>query len=56
VPLSDTANAALDRIKIPQDAIQQISEVLTAGSSLVISDYGISSETGPYTEFIVLTH
>jgi hypothetical protein len=56
VPLSDTANAALDRIKIPQDAIQQISEVLMAGSSLVISDYGISSETGPYTEFIVLTH
>src|SRR5262249_41764431 len=56
VALSDNANAALDRIEIPQDAIQQISELLTPGSSLVISDYGISSETGPYTDFIVLTH
>jgi hypothetical protein len=54
-PLSD-ANTALDRIEIPQDAIQQISELLTPGSSLMISDYGISSETGPYTDFIVLTH
>src|SRR6516225_1128085 len=55
-PLSDNANTALDRIEIPQDAIQQISELLTPGSSLIISDYGLSSETGPYTDFIVLTH
>jgi hypothetical protein len=55
-PLSDQANTALDRIEIPQDAIQQISELLTPGSSLIISDYGISSETGPDTNFIVLTH
>jgi hypothetical protein len=55
-PLSENANTALDRIEIPQDAIQQISELLTPGSSLIISDYGISSETGPYTNFIVLTH
>jgi hypothetical protein len=54
-PLSDNANTALDRIEIPEDAIQQISELLTPGSSLIISDYGISSETGPYTDFIVLT-
>jgi hypothetical protein len=55
-PLSDNANTAFDRIEIPQDAIQQISALLIAGSSLIISDYGISSETGPYTDFIVLTH
>jgi hypothetical protein len=54
-PLSDNANTALDRIEIPEDAIQQISELLTPGSSFIISDYGISSETGPYTDFIVLT-
>jgi len=54
--LSDNANTALDRIEIPQDAIQQISELLIPGSSLIISDYGLSSETGPYTDFIVLTH
>jgi hypothetical protein len=54
--LSDNANTAFDRIEIPQDAIQQISALLIPGSSLIISDYGISSETGPYTDFIVLTH
>ncbi|MGA8698533.1 MAG: L,D-transpeptidase [Xanthobacteraceae bacterium] len=56
VPLSDNANAALDRIEIPQDAVEQISQLLTPGSSLIISDYGISSETGSDTDFIVLTH
>jgi hypothetical protein len=55
-PLSGKANAALDRIEIPQDTVEHISELLTAGSSLIISDYGISSETGPDTNFIVLTH
>ena len=47
---------ALGRIEIPQDAVERISELLTPGSSLIISDYGLSSETGPYTNFIVLTH
>jgi hypothetical protein len=55
-PLSEKANAALDRIEIPQDTVEQISELLTPGSSLIISDYGISSETGPDMNFIVLTH
>ena len=52
----DKAKAALDRIEIPQDAVEQISELLTPGSSLVISDHGISNETGKDTDFIVLTH
>jgi hypothetical protein len=56
VSSSNSANAALDRIEIPQDAVEQISELLTPGSSLIISDYGISSETGRDTDFIVLTH
>jgi len=55
-PLSEKVNAALDRIAISQDTVEHISELLTAGSSLIISDYGISSETGPDTNFIVLTH
>jgi hypothetical protein len=54
--LSDNANIAFDRIEIPQDMVEKISELLIPGSSLIISDYGISSETGPYTDFIVLTH
>jgi len=56
VPSSHDANAALDRLAVPPDAVEQISELLTPGSSLIISDYGISSETGPDTNFIVLTH
>jgi hypothetical protein len=55
-PLSDNADRALDRIEIPQDAVEQASELLTPGSSLIISDYGISSETRTDTDFIVLTH
>ena len=56
VPSSHDANAALDRLAVPPDAVEQISELLTPGSSLIISDYGVSSETGPDTNFIVLTH
>jgi len=56
VPLPDKANAALDRIEIPQDTIDRISELLTLASSLIISDSGISRETGKDTDFIVLTH
>ena len=54
--ISDKANAVLERIEIPQDAVDRISELLTPGSSLIISDYGISRETGKDTDFIVLTH
>ena len=56
VSLPDSADAALDRIEIPQDVVEQISELLTPGSSLIISDYGMSSETREDTDFIVLAH
>jgi hypothetical protein len=55
-PLPDKANAALDRIEIPQDAVERISELLTPASSLIISDNGFSHETGKDTDFIVATH
>jgi hypothetical protein len=55
VPPSDKANTALDRIEIPQDVAERISGLLTPGSSLVISDYGISLETRKDTDFIVVT-
>ena len=51
----DKASAALNRIEIPQDAAERIAQLLTSGSSLIISDYGISGETGQDTDFIVLT-
>jgi hypothetical protein len=50
-----TAAEALDRIKLPQEAIERIGELVTPGSSLVVSDHGLGRETGRYTEFIVLT-
>jgi hypothetical protein len=51
----DNANAVLGRIEIPQAAVDRISELLTPGSSLIVSDHGISQETGKDTDFIVLT-
>lgn len=54
-PTPEKANAALKRIEIPSDAIERIAQLLTPGSSLIISDYGISDETGADTDFIVLT-
>ena len=55
VPSPDKANAALNRIEIPQDAVERISKLLTPASSLIISDNGFSPETGKDTDFIVLT-
>jgi hypothetical protein len=52
---SSTAAEALNRIQMPQEAVDRIAELLIAGSSLVISDEGLGRETGRYTEFIVLT-
>jgi lipoprotein-anchoring transpeptidase ErfK/SrfK len=54
-PIPDKANAALERVEIAQDVVDRISELLTPGSSLIISDHGISHETGRDTDFIVLT-
>jgi hypothetical protein len=51
---TDDANAALDRIEIPQDVVGRISQLLTPGSSLIVSDYGLSRETGDDTDFIVV--
>jgi hypothetical protein len=56
VLLPNKANMALDRIEIPQDAVDRISELLKPASSVIISDYGMSHETGKNTDFIVLTH
>jgi hypothetical protein len=51
----ETAQGALDRITIPDDVSQRLSELAWVGASVIISDYGISGETGPTTDFIVLT-
>ena len=49
---SDGAKAALDRIVIPQDALDRIA--IAPRSSLIVTDEALSSETGKGTDFVVL--
>jgi L,D-transpeptidase-like protein len=56
VPTADKANVAFNRIEIPTDVVERISELLTPGSSLILSDHGLSDETGKDTDFIVETY
>ncbi len=52
---ASAAKAALERITIPQEAIDRINEVVSPGSSLIVSDEPMSAkETGKGTDFIVL--
>ncbi len=53
-PTLAPARAALDRIEIPQDIVDRISEIISPGSSLIISDEGMSTETGENTDFVIL--
>jgi lipoprotein-anchoring transpeptidase ErfK/SrfK len=50
---ADSAKAALDRIVIPQDALDRIAGIAPR-SSLIVTDEGLSPETGKGTEFVVL--
>jgi len=52
---ASTASEALARVTIPTDALERISELMSPGASLIISDKGLGSETGKGTDFIVLT-
>jgi L,D-transpeptidase catalytic domain len=53
----ETAAEALDRIDVPQETRERIAELLTPGSSVVITDKDLGPETGESgeTDFIVLT-
>jgi hypothetical protein len=53
-PQPNGAAEALDRLKIPAEAITRIAEALSTGGSLIVSDQGIASgETGEGTDFII---
>lgn len=57
MPSVNSAAEALDRITIPPDAMARISEALSTGGSIVVSDQGITQgETGEGTDFIVSLH
>jgi lipoprotein-anchoring transpeptidase ErfK/SrfK len=54
LPAPDSPAEALDRITIPPDAMARITEALTTGASIIVSDQGINQgETGEGTDFIV---
>ena len=54
VPLPSPATA-LDRIVMTPELFDRISDLITPGSSLIVSDNKMSDETGEYTDFIVTT-
>jgi hypothetical protein len=54
LPVPNSATEALDRLTIPADAMAQITEALSTGGSIIVSDQGITAgETGEGTDFIV---
>jgi lipoprotein-anchoring transpeptidase ErfK/SrfK len=48
------AKAVLDRIVIPNDALDRINELIAPGSSLIVSDEEMSRETSKGTDFVVV--
>ena len=52
-PPPSTAADALDRITVPDWALQRVAEAIKPGGSLIISDHGLGDETGEGTDFIV---
>jgi lipoprotein-anchoring transpeptidase ErfK/SrfK len=54
LPVPDSPAEALDRLTIPADAMARITEALSTGASIIVSDQGIGAgETGEGTDFIV---
>jgi hypothetical protein len=53
-PSPDSPSEALDRITIAEDVMARITEALSTGGSIIVSDQGIAAgETGEGTDFIV---
>lgn len=51
----EAAKAAIERISMPQETMDRINDLVSPGSSLIISDEAMSSkETGEATDFVVL--
>ena len=50
---TEAAAEALDRITVPEWALERVAEAIKPGGSIVISDHGLGDETGEGTDFIV---
>ena len=54
LPAPDSPAEALNRLTLPADAMARITEALSTGGSIIVSDQGIAAgETGEGTDFIV---
>jgi hypothetical protein len=54
MPVPDSPAEALDRLTIPADVMARITDALSTGASIIVSDQGINQgETGEGTDFIV---
>jgi hypothetical protein len=53
-PSPVSPHEALDRIEMPADAVTRISELLSVGATLIVSDEGLGRETGRETDFTVV--
>jgi lipoprotein-anchoring transpeptidase ErfK/SrfK len=54
LPVPDSPAEALDRLTLPADAMATVTEALSTGGSIIVSDQGIAAgETGEGTDFIV---
>ncbi len=54
LPVPDSPAEALDRLTLPADVMARITEALSTGGSIIVSDQGIAAgETGEGTDFIV---
>jgi hypothetical protein len=54
MPRPDSPAEALDRLTIPVEVMARITDALSTGASIIVSDQGINQgETGEGTDFIV---
>jgi lipoprotein-anchoring transpeptidase ErfK/SrfK len=53
-PVADSPTEALDRLNLPANTMARITDALSTGGSIIVSDQGITAgETGEGTDFIV---
>ena len=53
--VASSASEALERITLPQEVSQILSERLWPGASIIVSDFGLG-ETGEGTDFVIITN
>ena len=52
---TESAAGALGRLQLSGEVMDQLSEYVWAGASLIVSDHGITHETGVGTDFVIET-